>query len=224
VCAKEHLQVIRSSESTSSSNPFHRSLKLAAAAIAGSALLVACSSQAKQSKFASATASAEKTQALAVATTTPVAGGLKLPSVQAPSPEQAGRYLVVVGGCNDCHTPGFAVTGGKVPEALWLTGNGVGFRGPWGTTYASNLRKWMKDMKSDDFVTIVKARHDKPPMPWSQLHGTSESDLRAVYAFVKSLPVTGPDTPPYVPPTKEPTTPYVEMTPKNLPTGEGAPQ
>jgi mono/diheme cytochrome c family protein len=171
----------------------------------------------------SAASPVEQTHALAAATVAPVAGAgsSKLPSVQAPSPVQAGRYLVVVGGCNDCHTPGFAATGGKVPESLWLTGNGVGFRGPWGTTYPSNLRKWMKDMKADDFVTIVKARHDKPPMPWSQLNGMSESDLRAVFAFVKSLPVAGTDTPPYVPPGKEPTTPYVDMIPKNLPTGGG---
>jgi len=204
-----------------SSFPLQRSRKLAAAVIAvaaGSSMLVACSSQPEHPNASPA----EKTQTLAAATVAPTAGGgAKLPSVQAPSPAQAGRYLVIVGGCNDCHTPGFAATGGKIPEALWLTGNGVGFRGPWGTTYASNLRKWLKDMKADDFVTIVKARHDKPPMPWSQLNGMSESDLRGVYAFVKSLPVAGPDTPAYVPPGKEPTTPYVDMIPKNLPTGGG---
>jgi mono/diheme cytochrome c family protein len=196
-----------------------RSIAVAAAAVGGSLLLVACTNG-KQSQPAATPA--QKTQTLAVATVAPTnAAENKLPSVQAPSPEQAGRYLVTVGGCNDCHTPGFAATGGKIPETLWLTGNGVGFRGPWGTTYASNLRKWMKNMKPDDFVTIVKARHDKPPMPWSQLHGMSDTDLRAVYAFVRSLPVAGPETPPYVPPGKEPTTPYVDMIPKNLPTGGG---
>jgi len=195
-------------------------MKLAAAAVAGCSLLVACDHDKQRTK--ASVMPAEKTQTLAVATAAPTsANSAKLPSVQAPSPVLAGRYLVTVGGCNDCHTPGFAATGGKVPETLWLTGNGVGFRGPWGTTYASNLRRWMKDMKADDFVTIVKARHDKPPMPWPQLNGMSESDLRAVHAFVKSLPVAGSDMPAYVPPGKEPTTPYVDMIPKNLPTGGG---
>lgn len=27
-----------------------------------------------------------------------------------------GRYLVKIGGCNDCHTSGYAQTAGKVPE------------------------------------------------------------------------------------------------------------
>ena len=36
------------------------------------------------------------------------------------SPEAArGRYLVVIAGCNDCHTPGYTVSGGKVDEKLF---------------------------------------------------------------------------------------------------------
>ena len=34
-----------------------------------------------------------------------------------------GRYLIQVGGCNDCHTPAYPEKGGKVPEAQWLTGD-----------------------------------------------------------------------------------------------------
>ena len=34
-----------------------------------------------------------------------------------------GSYLVnAIGGCNDCHTPGYGMKNGQVPEALWLTG------------------------------------------------------------------------------------------------------
>ena len=57
-----------------------------------------------------------------------------------------GRYLVLVAGCNDCHTAGFGMSGGKIPEAEWLTGDVVGFQGPWGTTYAPNMRLYMKDL------------------------------------------------------------------------------
>ena len=46
-----------------------------------------------------------------------------------------GRYLVKIAGCNDCHTRGYAETAGKVPEKQWLTGDQLGWRGPWGTTY-----------------------------------------------------------------------------------------
>ena len=34
-----------------------------------------------------------------------------------------GKYLVQIAGCNDCHTPGYATSGGKVEEKLWLTGD-----------------------------------------------------------------------------------------------------
>jgi hypothetical protein len=50
-----------------------------------------------------------------------------------------GKYVLQIAGCNDCHTPGYTASGGKVEERLWLTGDQLGWRGPWGTTYASNL-------------------------------------------------------------------------------------
>jgi uncharacterized membrane protein len=36
------------------------------------------------------------------------------------------KYLVQIAGCNDCHTPGYATSGGKVEEKLWLTGDQLG--------------------------------------------------------------------------------------------------
>src|SRR4051794_24230031 len=47
--------------------------------------------------------------------------------VRAASSVAAGRYIVKLGGCNDCHTPGFAASGGNVPESEWLLGDVVGF-------------------------------------------------------------------------------------------------
>ena len=43
---------------------------------------------------------------------------------------QRGRYITKIGGCNDCHTPGFAQSAGKIPESQWLTGDALGFSGP----------------------------------------------------------------------------------------------
>jgi mono/diheme cytochrome c family protein len=74
------------------------------------------------------------------ATPTAEAGGTSM-HVAADSQIDAGRYLVKIGGCNDCHTPGFAMTNGASPaEPEWLTGDGVGFSGPWGVSYPANLR------------------------------------------------------------------------------------
>ena len=51
-----------------------------------------------------------------------------------------GRYLIQTTGCNDCHTPGYMQKDGQVPESEWLTGDAMGWQGPWGTTYPANLR------------------------------------------------------------------------------------
>ena len=42
-----------------------------------------------------------------------------------------GKYLVQTTGCNDCHAEGYAFSGGKVEEKLWLTGDALagGVRG-----------------------------------------------------------------------------------------------
>ncbi len=39
---------------------------------------------------------------------------------------ERGRYLVKIAECHNGHTPGYAETGGKVPEKEWLTGNSMG--------------------------------------------------------------------------------------------------
>ena len=59
---------------------------------------------------------------------------------------ERGRYLIETSGCNDCHTAGYAQAEGKVPEAQWLTGDRLGWRGPWGTTYGTNLRLFVSGL------------------------------------------------------------------------------
>jgi mono/diheme cytochrome c family protein len=131
-----------------------------------------------------------------------------------------GRYQIPVGGCNDCHTPGFMEKGTGVPESEWLTGVPVGWKGPWGTTYASNLRLFVRDFDEDTFVQVVRARNSRPPMPWTTLHAMSDADLRSLFRYVRSLPAKGDRMPEYVPPGKEPTTAYVEMMPRMPKGGE----
>ena len=59
---------------------------------------------------------------------------------------ERGDYMVRIAGCNDCHTPGYPESGGKVPKAQWLVGTRLGWNGPWGTTYPANLRLKAADM------------------------------------------------------------------------------
>jgi mono/diheme cytochrome c family protein len=117
-----------------------------------------------------------------------------------PSAIARGKYLVEIGGCNDCHTPRFAMSGGTVPESEWLVGDRVGWQGPWGTTYPPNLRLYMKDMGEAQWVALAKSLKTRPPMPFWALAGMREDDLRALYRYVKSMPVKGGPAPAYLPP------------------------
>jgi mono/diheme cytochrome c family protein len=121
---------------------------------------------------------------------------------------ERGRYIARVSGCNDCHTPGYLMSEGNVPETQWLTGNDFGWRGPWGTTYGSNLRLFVKDMSESQWVEVARTLKRRPPMPWFNLNTMEESDLRALYQFIRSLGDPGQPAPAYVPPGEEPTTPY----------------
>jgi len=122
-----------------------------------------------------------------------------------------GRYLVQIGGCNDCHTPMYPPKGGKVPEAEWLTGDALGWRGPWGTTYPTNLRLYMQDLTEDQWVKKAKSLTARPPMPWFNVRDMTTRDLRALYRYVRHLGPAGKPAPAYLPPDKTPPQPYVEF-------------
>jgi mono/diheme cytochrome c family protein len=134
--------------------------------------------------------------------------------VTGPDALAVGRYIAIVGGCNDCHTPGYAQSGGKSPpEAQWMTGNPVGYRGPWGTTYANNLRLTVAKMSKDEFIAMLNTREGLPPMPWQNVRHLSAANKAALYDYIKSLGPGGEAMPAVVPPGQEPTTPYENMVP-----------
>src|SRR3954469_4947543 len=124
----------------------------------------------------------------AAAVTASVAG----PSLFAGPPEAQdgsiarGRYLAVIAGCHDCHTPGYARGGGQAPESQWLTGNDGGDQGPWGTTYPANLRLTVRSMTEAQWLVFARAEK-RPPMPWFSLREMSDSDLTDIYRFIRSL-------------------------------------
>jgi mono/diheme cytochrome c family protein len=124
-----------------------------------------------------------------------------------------GRYLVQIGGCNDCHTPGYPAKGGKVPEAEWLTGDALGWRGPWGTTYATNLRLYFQSLTEEQWVKTAKNLTARPPMPWFNVRDMTTADLRAMYRYVRHLGPAGKPAPAYVPPDKAPPQPLVQFPP-----------
>ena len=122
-----------------------------------------------------------------------------------------GKYMVIVGNCNDCHTASFAARSGDVPEKEWLKGSGnLGFTGPWGTTYAPNLRLVLSKMTEAQWVRHAKELKTRPPMPWFSLNQWTDADLRAFYKYVRSLGPPGDPAPAFVPPETKPTPPFIQ--------------
>lgn len=126
-----------------------------------------------------------------------------------------GRYLIRISGCNDCHTPGYAQSGGKTPDAQWLTGDNVGFRGPWGTTYPANLRLTINGMSEEDWIKMAHTVEMRPPMPWFSLRHMKKADLLAMYRYIRHLGPAGQPAPGYVPPGQEPKTAFILFVPQS---------
>ena len=82
---------------------------------------------------------------------------------------------------------------------LWSgAATNTAFSGPWGVSYAINLTPdrntglgiWTEDM----FVQAIRtgkhmgtSRDILPPMPWMALRTASDEDLKAIYAYLRSL-------------------------------------
>jgi mono/diheme cytochrome c family protein len=138
--------------------------------------------------------------------------------VDAASAIDAGRYLVKIGGCNDCHTPGYVeqlmMTGKQMPESDWLQGSDIGFSGAWGVSYPANLRLSIQNMDEEQFLELARAGQGRPPMPWPSLQAMSDSDLKAIYAYIKSLGPKGAAVPAALSPGVAPDRPHIAFVPQ----------
>jgi mono/diheme cytochrome c family protein len=195
--------------------PVAASRAAAVLAFAVLGLLASRSLAAPQAAAANATGAAAAATATATA---PAAGATagrpaKLAAAGADPLIARGRYLVQVAGCNDCHTPNYPETGGKVPEQDWLVGlHAVGWQGPWGTTYSSNLRKRFAELTEEQWMATARAPR-RPPMPWFALRDMEDQDLRAIYRYVRSLGAKGEHVPAAVAPGGEVRTPVIVFAP-----------
>ncbi len=131
--------------------------------------------------------------ALAVAIT-----ALSAAAVRAADPQvERGRYLVQIGGCTDCHTPGNFF--GHPDMTRFLGGSDVGFAVPGlGVFVGPNLTpdnetglgRWTAPQIVTAITTGVRpdGRILAPPMPWRNLSGLTHEDALAIAAYLKSLP------------------------------------
>ena len=124
---------------------------------------------------------------------------------------ERGRYMVLTGHCNNCHTAGYVAASGKVPEDRWLLGNPVGWRSRQGTTYGTNLRLYVQNLSEEGWIQAVRNAQPRAPMPWWSLRETSEDDLRAMYRYIRSLSPLGEPAPAFLAPDQVPPRPYQQL-------------
>ena len=96
-------------------------------------------------------------------------------------------------------------------EGPWMwrgAATNTAFAGPWGITYSTNLTPdentgmgiWTEEM----FVNTLKtgkhmgtSRTIQPPMPWPWLAQATEEDLKAIYAYLRTIPPIENQVPDY---------------------------
>jgi len=136
---------------------------------------------------------------------------------------ERGLQVSITGGCHGCHTEGYTDSEGKIDPAKAMKGSSIGLRGPWGTTYPSNLRLIVHFMPENGFVKFAKARK-RQPMPWYIVRAMDENDIRSLYRYLKSLGEggdLGEEVPGAIGPDQEPKTPYITVAPPTIPKSNG---
>jgi mono/diheme cytochrome c family protein len=119
-------------------------------------------------------------------------------TTQAADPQvERGKYLVQIGGCTDCHTPGHFL--GKPDMTRYLGGSDVGFGIPGmgvfvGPNLTSDKETGLGNWSARQIVTAIKSgtrpdgRTLAPSMPWRGLAGLTDTDALSIAAFLKSVP------------------------------------
>jgi len=102
-----------------------------------------------------------------------------------------GQYLVTLGGCSECHTP---QQRGQ-PIAGLEYGGGWLMRGPWGEVATANITPDPSGISYYDeplFLQVlrtgyVKARKLNSIMPFGALKNLTDDDLKAIFAYLRTL-------------------------------------
>lgn len=85
--------------------------------------------------------------------------------------------------------------------------------GPWGTSYAANLtpsqtgigswteEQFLKAITEGKHMGMDNTRPIMPPMPWQEIKNMKTDDLKAVFAYLKTIPPIENVVAAYTPPT-----------------------
>jgi mono/diheme cytochrome c family protein len=151
-----------------------------------------------------------------------LAAGISITTARAESAIERGKYLVDVGGCLDCHTPGYFF--GKPDMARYLAGSEVGFELPGlGVFHGPNLtpdkETGLGDWTEEEIIAALQTgiRPDgrilAPIMPWRAFAKLTNADARAIAAYLKSLPPVKNKAPGPFGPSEKPTSFVMKIVP-----------
>jgi mono/diheme cytochrome c family protein len=119
--------------------------------------------------------------------------------ITAPVPEpdlstaaKRGKFLATVAACADCHTP---TEKGQPVAGLSFAGGQV-LDGPWGYVASANLTPDPSGIPYYDearFIKVMRTGHVgarvlNPLMPWVVYRNLTDEDLKALFAWVRTLP------------------------------------
>jgi mono/diheme cytochrome c family protein len=107
-----------------------------------------------------------------------------------------GEYLVTIGGCNDCHTPGYFF--GKPDTSRFLGGSDVGFEIPGQGVFVgrnitpdkgTGIGGWTREQIVTALQTGLRpdGRVLAPIMPWHAFAELTEEDVASIAVFLQSL-------------------------------------
>lgn len=151
--------------------------------------------------------------------------------------QEWGEHLVIIAGCNDCHTPKRMTNMGPVLDSSrWLSGHPAKmpridvnrkeleskglvttldlteWAGPWGVSFTANLTphetgignwteaQFMLAIREGKYKGLASSRQLLPPMPWEMYRHMTDDELKAIFAYLKSIkPVENLVPPPLSP-------------------------
>lgn len=100
----------------------------------------------------------------------------------------------------------------KTGEWVVFNGQSTAFAGPWGMSFAANLTpdetgigSWSFEqfntaMRKGKFKGLDNSRPLMPPMPWFNYIKMADEDMRAIFAYLKSIKPVSNVVPSYIPP------------------------
>jgi mono/diheme cytochrome c family protein len=116
-----------------------------------------------------------------------------VPSPDWSSPVKRGEYLVRIANCGFCHTP---MNEQGQPMANLAFAGGMLLKGPWGEVTSANITPDPSGISYYDvdlFLRIIRtghvgARKLNSIMPWGYFRRMTDEDLKAIFAYLRTLP------------------------------------